>query len=138
LRDSGRIVAFQFDGTRFPTEPRTAFYDWLYINSIYPHREWLTRLNRYAGFTDIEFNPERSVNCQARSCALFVSMMAKGLLDDAVQSPEAFMGILMQHTYRPQQAERAGQHAFATRPRAAKERENRPANTGDTKRVVGR
>jgi hypothetical protein len=56
-------------------------YDWLYINAIYPHREWLVRLNRYAGFTDIEFNPERSVNCQARSCALFVSLMTKGLLD---------------------------------------------------------
>jgi hypothetical protein len=73
LRDSGALIAFDFEGITFPLEPRTAFYDWLYVNAIYPHREWLVRLNRYAGFTDIEFNPERSVNCQARSCALFVS-----------------------------------------------------------------
>jgi hypothetical protein len=124
LRDFGRIVSFQFDGTRFPTEPRTAFYDWLYINAIYPHHEWLTRLNRYAGFTDIEFNPERSVNCQARSCALFVSLMANGLLERAVESPEAFIGILVEHSYRPRQAERAGQHAFAS--------------AGDEKQVVSR
>jgi hypothetical protein len=84
-----------------PVEPRTTFYDWLYINAIYPHREWLVRLNRYAGFTDIEFNPERSVNCQARSCALFVSLMAKGLLDTAVESPPAFRAMITEHRYRP-------------------------------------
>lgn len=114
LRESGRIVAFEFDGVRFPTEPRTAFYDWLYINAIYPHREWLTRLCRYAAFSDIEFNPERSVNCQARSCALFVSLMSKGLLDSAIESPQAFIDMLVAHAYRPQQVDRAGQHALAT------------------------
>jgi hypothetical protein len=114
LRESGRIVAFEFDGVRFPTEPRTAFYDWLYINAIYPHREWLQRLHRYAAFSDIEFNPERSVNCQARSCALFVSLQTKGLLESAVESPQAFIDTLAAHTYRPRQVERAGQHALAT------------------------
>ncbi|HYK04698.1 MAG TPA: hypothetical protein VE974_23300 [Thermoanaerobaculia bacterium] len=113
LRNSGQIVAFDFDGVLFPIEPRTAFYDWLYINAIYPHREWLTRLHRYAGFSDIEFNPERSVNCQARSCALFVSLMTKGLLDAAVESPQAFVGMLSAHAYRPQQPERTGQHALS-------------------------
>lgn len=138
LRDSGRIIAFQFDGTRFPTEPRTAFYDWLYVNAIYPHREWLTRLHRYAGFTDIEFNPERSVNCQARSCALFVSLMTNGLLEQAVESPQSFIAILMEHAYRPRQAERAGQHAFASEPRTREERDARGASREETKHVVGR
>jgi hypothetical protein len=101
LRDSGRIVAFEFEGTPFPAEPRTAFYDWLYINAIYPHREWLVRLRRYAAFTDIEFNPERSVNCQARSCALFVSLMSNGLLDGAVESPERFISMMRQSAYAP-------------------------------------
>ncbi|MBV9493156.1 MAG: hypothetical protein JOZ54_02835 [Acidobacteria bacterium] len=118
LRDSGRIVAFEFQGERFPIEPRTAFYDWLYINAIYPHREWLQRLHRYAAFSDIEFNPERSVNCQARSCALFVSLQTKGLLDAAVESPQAFVGTLAEHAYRPQLQERAGQHALASGSRA--------------------
>jgi hypothetical protein len=140
LRDSGRIVAFQFDGIRFPIEPRTAFYDWLYVNAIYPHREWLTpRLNRYAGFTDIEFNPERSVNCQARSCALFVSLMTNGLLESAVESPQAFIDLLTEHAYRPQQAERAGQHAFS--PHAgdqSREQQGRDAAREKAKELVGR
>lgn len=114
LRDSGRIVAFEFQGDHFPIEPRTAFYDWLYVNAIYPHREWLQRLHRYAAFSDIEFNPERSVNCQARSCALFVSLMTKGLLDSAIESPRAFIETLAAHAYRPRQLERAGQPALPT------------------------
>ncbi len=57
LRDSGRLTGFWFEGMRFPAEPRTAFYDWLYISALCPHRQWLARLQRYAGFSDIEFNP---------------------------------------------------------------------------------
>src|SRR5688572_17405993 len=58
---------FRFNGYSFPLEPKTVFYDWLYINAIYPHREWLQRPCKDAGFTDIEFNPSKSINCQARS-----------------------------------------------------------------------
>jgi hypothetical protein len=125
LRESGALIGFDFEGIGFPLEPRTAFYDWLYINAIYPHREWLVRLNRYAGFTDIEFNPERSVNCQARSCALFVSLMSKGLLDRAVESPQAFLETLGEHRYRPQQMEREGQRALVSHYVAGEHRRKR-------------
>jgi hypothetical protein len=101
LRASGQIVAFRFDGLQFSTVPRTAFYDWLYVRAIYPHREWLERLRQYAGFSDIEFNPGRSVNCQARACALFVSLMTSGLLDHAVESPSSFVTLLTEHSYGP-------------------------------------
>ncbi len=95
LQASGNIVGFDFEGYRFPTEPKTAFYDWLYINAIVEHRDWLKpRLARYAGFTDIEFNPERSINCQARSCALFAALLSTNLLGEAVQSPGAFLELL--------------------------------------------
>jgi hypothetical protein len=68
LHSSGRLVGFNFENLCFPLEPKTAFYDWLYLNALLPHRDWLTRLRRFVGFTDIEFNPARSINCQARSC----------------------------------------------------------------------
>jgi len=102
LRNSGRLVRFEFGGHKFPLQPPTVFYDWLYMCAIYPHRGWLIdRLTHkvcYAGFTDIEFNPRRSINCQARSCALFIVLMQDGLLDDAVRSPESFIAIMKQHT----------------------------------------
>jgi len=95
LRESGELVGFRFEGADFPIFPKTAFYDWLYIRALYPHREFLLRLREYAGFTDIEFNPEKSLNCQARSCATFVSLHTKDLLETALKSPEAFIGILL-------------------------------------------
>jgi hypothetical protein len=126
LKEFGRLIGFDFEGIRFPLEPRTAFYDWLYINAIYPHRDWLlSRLNRYAGFTDIEFNPERSVNCQARSCALFVSLMSKELLDKAVESPEAFIALIREQGYRPRQVERDAQRALVSHHVAAERRRKR-------------
>lgn len=91
LRSSGRVVAFRFDGNVFPTRPKTAFYDWLYITTLFPHREFLERLKAFAGFTDIEFNPQRSINCQARSCATMVAMMERGILEQVVKTPGDFV-----------------------------------------------
>lgn len=99
LQSSGKLTAFELLGQRYPLSPPTVFYDWLYLRALYPHREWLERLSYYRGFTDIEFNPARSINCQARSCALFVALALRGYLELAVGSfdelveIEADMGI---------------------------------------------
>ena len=100
IRNSGRLVEFRFSGLVFPTEPKTAFYDWLYISALFPHREFLRCLEGYAGFTDIEFNPAKSINCQARSCAMLVAMMRKDILENAVQCPDSFI-----HAVGPDSAE---------------------------------
>jgi hypothetical protein len=102
LKESGSLIGFQFDGVSFPLEPKTVFYDWLYITFLYPWREWGQKLFAYAGFTDIEFNPHRSINCQARSCALFLTLMKRDLLDEAVKSPSDFIRLLSSFDYRPQ------------------------------------
>jgi len=101
LKESGPLVGFRFNGFDFPLEPKTVFYDWLYVNCIYPHREWATKLYAYSAFTDIEFNPYRSINCQARSIALFLSLMKLDLLDPAVKSPSDFIDLLLKFAYRP-------------------------------------
>ncbi|MGN6118220.1 MAG: DarT1-associated NADAR antitoxin family protein [Rhodanobacter sp.] len=95
LSSSGKLVGFRFEGQDFPLIPKTAFYDWLYIRALYPHREFLQRLHRYAGFTDIEFNPEKSINCQARSCATYVALDRLELLDECARSSERFMQVLL-------------------------------------------
>jgi hypothetical protein len=94
LQDSGPLVEFIFGNQRFPREPKTAFYDWLYLNGLHKPREALKPICQYAGFTDIEFNPDRSINCQARSCALFVALTKNMLLDEAMSSAAAFVGLL--------------------------------------------
>jgi hypothetical protein len=113
LKASGLLKGFRFENFDFPLEPKTVFYDWLYISSLYKHRDWLrNNILGYAGFTDIEFNPERSVNCQARSCALLVTLIKNDWLDDAAESPEKFIRLLTQKEYRPDHAGRVGQAAL--------------------------
>jgi hypothetical protein len=90
IKESGRLISFFFDGRRFPISPTTVFYDWLYFKALYPHRDWLAHRNEWKGFTDIEFNPERSINCQARSFAAFISLLNRDALDETMVSFETF------------------------------------------------
>jgi hypothetical protein len=122
LKDSGKLIAFRFQGHSFPLEPKTLFYDWLYIGAIFEHREWLSRLEAYAAFTDIEFNPQKSVNCQARSIALFMTLMKRELLEEAVRSPESFLSLLLRHHYCPKLGEDCcAQHSLFQRHPAPQE-----------------
>ena len=83
---SGRLVAFVRDGEVWPTEPKTAFYDHIYALAVREAFGGGAELVPYAWFTDIEFNPARSVNCQARAaaiCRLLQETGRFGVLDDA-------------------------------------------------------
>lgn len=91
IRESGRLVSFEFFGRSWPLEPKTAFYDWLYINTLSKNPQLMDEVMLYDGFTDIEFNPEKSVNCQAYSLALFKALRARNFLKDALLSKEAFL-----------------------------------------------
>ena len=93
LMDSGKLIGFTFFGRKFPLKPSTFFYDWLYINALNQKKGIDELLARYNGFTDIEFNPKRSVNCQAFSAALFVSLVRTQSLTEALSSPEKFLDI---------------------------------------------
>lgn len=111
LRESGQLVSFKFSGRYWELEPKTAFYDWLYITAVYRLGQYRSSLQAYDGFTDIEFNPAKSINCQARSCAMFTALLTKGLLDDAVTNADAFVRIVrpdvtqQPHSRSPQQGE---------------------------------
>lgn len=94
LQTSGRLIEFVLGEERWPTEPRTAFYDWIYINALRDNPDLASQLFNYQAFTDIEFNPERSINCQANSAALFVSLVNQGVLDSALTSKDSFLNIL--------------------------------------------
>ena len=71
----------------FRLEPRTFFYDWLYVSALAGHPELVNELEHRAAFTDIEFNPKRSINCQAHSVALFQGI-AGGRRRDSLRPPD--------------------------------------------------
>jgi len=44
--------------------------------------ELAEQVMEFDAFTDIEFNPNKSLNCQARAAALFVAMKKLGRLEE--------------------------------------------------------
>jgi len=96
LKESGNLIGFQFFGKDFDLKPRTFFYDWLYINALNQDEYLREEVLNYRGFTDIEFNPKKSLNCQAYSIALFISLKKSGFLKDALASPKNFLEIVKQ------------------------------------------
>ena len=91
------LTQFVFDGQTWELEPKTAFYDWLYLQALFQRDQEgdiTNSLKRYAAFTDIEFNPKRSINCQARSCALFIALRHRNLLNEALSNRETFLQVL--------------------------------------------
>ena len=94
IKNSGDLSGFSFDGQEWELGPRTAFYDWLYIQAVYRQPNLGQNLDRYHAFTDIEFNPRKSFNCQARSCALYVSLMKREILENVLKDRRLFIEIL--------------------------------------------
>lgn len=95
LRSSGEVIGFHLEGIDWPTQPLTSFYDWLYISALCQSQTMSDQLLEFDGFTDIEFNPERSLNCQAASAALFVALTRRGEIKDATETSDAFLNRLI-------------------------------------------
>lgn len=83
LWDSGKLKSFTYKGIEYPLNPTTAFYDFIYLKALLDNDNLVQKLNVYikdgACFTDIEFNPERSLNCQAKTVALYIGMKLAGI-----------------------------------------------------------
>lgn len=94
LKDSGRLVGFNLFGDKWPLEPKTAFYDWVYINTLAKNEYLAEQLYQYDAFTDIEFNPSKSINCQAYSVALFRALTMRNLIGDVLGDREAYLDII--------------------------------------------
>lgn len=97
LKSSGDVIGFNFYNQFWQTNPLTAFYDWLYINALKNKPEYHDEILKYQAFTDIEFNPKKSINCQAQSVALFCSLFKRGLLDRATSSQEEFLKLYIDY-----------------------------------------
>lgn len=98
LKTSGNLIKFNSNGFNWPTEPKTVFYDWVYINALHSQQELAKRLLEYNAFTDIEFNPKKSINCQAYSAALYISLQNRGILNDVLESPERFIEVIRSYS----------------------------------------
>ena len=72
LHKSGSLKAFRYQNEDFPLIPQTVFYDFIYIIAIKQSftTDEINAISSYNYFTDIEFNPTKSINTQARTAAI--------------------------------------------------------------------
>lgn len=89
LTTSGALVGYNDFGMEWNLGPLTMFYDWLYVNALKQHPQLHEEVMQYQAFTDIEFNPKKTIHCAAYSLALFVALNKRELLDN-VEDPIAF------------------------------------------------
>lgn len=94
LKNSGNITGFKYFERCFPINPSTFFYNWLYINTLSTHKLLADEVMDYDIFTDIEFNPNKSINCQAEAIAIFVSLKKRNELNEALKSVDNFKKIV--------------------------------------------
>ncbi len=97
LKESGNLISFKFFNFEFPLIPRTYFYDWVYINALMQNETLANDILKYDGFSDIEFNPKKSINCQAHAVALYISLKRNNFLEESMKSPEKFLEICESH-----------------------------------------
>lgn len=81
LKNSGRLIKFRFNGQDFPLVPESLFYDYIYLNAVLENKELAQKITEYNGFTDIEFNPQKSISTQAKSIAVYVALSNLGLTE---------------------------------------------------------
>ena len=74
---SGKLVEFVRNGEDWPLEPKTVFYDFIYVLAVIENFGCELDINEYNWFTDIEFNPGKSINCQARAVAIYKLIQEK-------------------------------------------------------------
>ena len=98
LKNSGLLTGFRFEGDNFPVTSAPNFYDYLYIRSLLTFTDRYL-LKTYDGFTDIAFSQtsliyksKRAYNCQARSTAIFCTLISRHLEADILAKLRDLMG----------------------------------------------
>lgn len=93
-----RPISFEFENFEWPIEPLSGFYDWLYINALQQNPSIFDDILKFQAFTDIAYNPKRALSTQARSVALFISLVRLGKVDEIID-PKKFLKLLNSYNY---------------------------------------
>ena len=84
LKTSGDITGYKLFDEVFPNKPETL------VNNEYLSKQIL----KYDAFTDIIYNPKKSINCQARAAAIYVTLHRNNMLEKALSSKKEFLDIV--------------------------------------------
>lgn len=94
LKNSGKLIKFRFNGQDFPLIPESLFYNYIYLNALLENMELAEKITEYNGFTDIEFNPQKSLSTQAESAAIYAALSNLGLTEK-IRDYDSFVSLFM-------------------------------------------
>ncbi|MBV6627022.1 MAG: hypothetical protein KI793_29485 [Rivularia sp. (in: Bacteria)] len=97
LRTSGNFVGYEFFGENFLINPVTAFYDWLYLTALSQNPSLFNQLFDFKAFSDIVFNPKKSLNTQARAAALFVSLCHQNEINRVIEDKNYYIDLITKY-----------------------------------------
>lgn len=89
------LTSFKYNNLIFPLEPKSLFYDYLYIKALYGNVEISKQIINFDCFTDIEFNHQHQFASQARSCALYKYFEINNLVEKFLQKPLDFKDLYL-------------------------------------------
>lgn len=94
-KEHGPLKMFKLNDWECALEPKTMFYDWIYCKALSQNGQLVDQLilSGFNAFTDIEFNHKRSINCQARSAAIFLGLLRKDKLREYLADKEKWKSI---------------------------------------------
>ena len=105
VKNMRKLISFEYAGKKYPTEPKSFFYDYVYISALSDNKELSEKVLNYTVFTDIEFNQKipystkkGPFNCQARSCAIYVWLKQNNLLEEYLSNPDLLINRIYPHT----------------------------------------
>jgi len=85
------LINFDLFGDTFPLEPKTYFYNWIYLNALRENSTLAKDILKYDAFTDINANPKYTISTQAEACSIYVSLARKGTLNKALHDKNSFL-----------------------------------------------
>ena len=95
LKSSGQLMGFRFQDLEWGLKAEGMFYDWLVIQAVQRHRNLGSGLMKFTGFTDLECPSQGSGVCHARSCALYVALVEKKIIDKVLENQDLFIETLL-------------------------------------------
>ena len=90
IDNSLNLTEFKFKDVKFPLNPKSFYYDYLYILALFQNVEIAKKIINYDCFTDIEFNHKKQYASQARACAIYKYLYMNDKLQEFISNPFEF------------------------------------------------
>ena len=101
IKESGNLIGFNINGKEWSLAED--FYSWLYMNALLQNLDISEEILKYKAFTDIEFNPKKSYNCQAKSAAIYVSFVSRNMDIENIKNINKFKKIFKKRSTKDNQ-----------------------------------